>query len=57
MVVIGLHGNGGHSKVGTVDGDHSGLGKASLGVVFLNHGVDRDGGDQEQDDEVHLVAG
>ena len=56
MVVIGLHGYGGHSKVGAVDGNHSGLCEASLGVIFLNHGVDRDGGDYEQDDEVHLDA-
>ena len=57
MVVIRLHGYGGHSEVGTVDGNHSGLRKASLGVVFLDHGVYRDGGDYEQDDEIHLDAG
>ena len=53
-MVIGLHGYGGHSKVGAIDGDHGGLRQASLVVVFLNHGVDRYGGDYEQDDEIHL---
>ena len=57
MVVIGLHGYGGHSKVGAIDGNHSGLREASLGVVFLNHRVDRDSGDDKQDDEIHLGAG
>ena len=56
MVVIGLHGYGGHSKVGAIDGNHRGLREASLGVVLLNHWVDGDGGDYEQDDEIHLEA-
>ncbi len=56
MVVIRLHRYGGHSKVGAVDGNHGGLGEASLGVVLLNHRVDRNGGDYEQDDEIHLDA-
>ena len=56
-MVIGLHGYGGHGKVGAVDGNHSGLRQSSLGVVFLNQRVDRDGRDYEQDDEIHLDAG
>ena len=57
MVVIGLHGYGGHGEVGTVDGNHSGLRKASLRVVFLDHGVHRDGRNYEQDDKIYLGSG
>ena len=57
MVVIRLHGYGGHCQVGAVDGNHSGLRKASLGVVFLNHGVHRDGRDYEQDNKIYLNTG
>lgn len=56
MVVIWLHGHGGHSEVGAVDGNHSGLRQASLGVVFLDHRVDRHGRDYKKDDEIHLDA-
>ena len=52
VLVVGFHGDGGHGEVGAVDGDHGGLGEAGLRVVFLDGGVDGDGGDDEEDDEV-----
>lgn len=54
LFIIGLHGNGGHGEVGTVDGDHGGLGEAGLGVVFLDSRVD---GDYRDDDEEKKVDG
>jgi hypothetical protein len=40
MLVVGLHGYGGHGKVGAVDGDGGGLGEAGARVGGLDCGVD-----------------
>lgn len=55
--VVRLHAYGGHGQVGAVDGDHGGLGEAGLRVVFLDCGVDGDGGDDEEDEEVDGYGG
>ena len=57
VLVVGFHGDGGHGEVGAVDGYHGGLGEAGLRVVFLDCGVDGDGGDDEEDDEVDGYGG
>ena len=54
MVVIGLHADGGHGQVRAVDGNHASLRESGLWVVFLNSGVDRDSGNDEEDDQVDL---
>ena len=57
VLVVGLHGDGGHGEVGAVDGYHGGLGESGLRIVFLDCGVDGDCRDDEEDDEVDGYGG
>ena len=56
LFVVRLHGHGRHDEVGAVDGDHGRLSKAGFRVVFLDGGVHGDEGDDEEDEEIDLVA-
>lgn len=52
LLVIRLHRNSRHSEIGAVDCNHGRLSKTSLWVVFLNLGMDRNGRDQNEQDEI-----
>lgn len=54
VLIVRLHGYGGHGEVGAVDADGCGLGEAGAGVGGLDGGVDGDGGDEKEEDEVDL---
>lgn len=56
ITVVGFHRYGRHGQVGAVDGDHGGLSKAGLWIEFLDGWVNGNSGDDEEDDQVDLVA-
>ena len=47
IAVVGLHGNGRHSQVGAIDGDHGRLREAGLRIEFLDGGVNGNSRDDE----------
>lgn len=51
--VVGFHRDGGHGEVCAVNGDHCRLSKTSSRVVFLDCWVNRDAGDDDEQNHVH----